>query len=82
MAEVLGVNNGLMVKHVARKSAAAVAGLQALDVILKVGNEPVSTLSKWDRILRANQGKTIQVTILRDKKQQTIPLDVSTKRRG
>ena len=41
MAEYLGVPNGLMVKQVARKSEAAVAGLKAFDVILKVGTEPV-----------------------------------------
>ena len=82
MAEVLGVKNGLMVKHVARRSAAFAAGFRALDVILKVGSEPVTSVSSWDRVLRAYQGKTVQVTILRDRKQQTVTLDVSTKRHG
>ena len=39
MAEYLGVQSGLMVKQVARKSEAAAAGLKAFDVILKVGAE-------------------------------------------
>ncbi|MGD0628702.1 MAG: PDZ domain-containing protein [Terracidiphilus sp.] len=79
MAEYLGVPNGLMVKQVAHKSEAATAGLKAFDVILKVGNDPVLTLSDWDRALRSNQGKPVQVTILRDKKQQTLTLQVDSK---
>jgi membrane-associated protease RseP (regulator of RpoE activity) len=82
MAEYLGVQNGLMVKQVARKSEAAAAGLRAFDVILKVGSEPVTNVSGWDRALRANQGKQVQVIILREKKQQTLTLQVDSKRRG
>ncbi len=80
MADYLGVNSGLMVKQVARRSEAAAAGLKAFDVILKVGNEGVSTVSDWERALRSNQGKPVQVTILRDKKQQTLTLQVDSKR--
>ena len=81
MADYLGVVSGLMVKQVARRSEAAAAGLKAFDVILKVGSEGVATVSDWERALRANQGKPVQVTILRDKKQQTITLQVDSKRR-
>jgi membrane-associated protease RseP (regulator of RpoE activity) len=82
MSEYLGVQSGLMVKQVARKSEAAAAGLKAFDVILKVGQDPINTLADWDRSLRANQGKPVQVTILRDKKQQTVTLQVDSKRHG
>jgi len=82
MAEYLGVPSGLMVKQVARKSEAASAGLKAFDVILKVGSENINTLSDWDRALHANQGKPVQVTILRDRKQQTVTLQVDSKHRG
>jgi membrane-associated protease RseP (regulator of RpoE activity) len=79
MAEYLGVPSGVMVKQVAHKSEAATAGLRAFDVILKVGSDAVTTLADWDRSLRANQGKPVQVTILRDKKQQTLTLQVDSK---
>lgn len=79
MAEYLGVPNGLMVKQVAHKSEASAAGFKAFDVILKVGSDAVTTLSDWDRALRANQGKPVQVTILRDRKQQTLTLQVDSK---
>ena len=82
MADFLGVHCGVMVKQVARKSEAAAAGLKAFDVILKVGNETMTTPADWDRALRANQGKPVQVTILRDKKQQTLTLQVDSKHRG
>src|SRR6202044_3935738 len=57
MADYLGVQSGLMVKQVARKSEAAAAGLKAFDVILKVGVDSIATSADWDRSLRSNQGK-------------------------
>jgi C-terminal processing protease CtpA/Prc len=82
MAEYLGVQSGLMVKQVARKSEAAASGLKAFDVILRVGPESINTVSDWARALQSNQGRSVQVTILRDKKQQTVTLQVDSKRRG
>ena len=79
MAEYLGVESGLMVKQVARKSDAATAGLKAFDIIIKVGAEQITNLAGWDRALRSNQGRPVQVTILRDKKQQTVTLQVDSK---
>ncbi|MGD0732384.1 MAG: PDZ domain-containing protein [Terracidiphilus sp.] len=79
MAEYLGVPSGLMVKQVARKSEAAVAGFKAFDVILKVGQEAIANMAAWDRALRENQGKPVQVTILRDRKQETLTLQVDSK---
>jgi len=80
-AEYLGVPSGLMVKGVAKKSEAYSAGFKAKDVILKVGNDAVTTLADWDRALRSNQGKQVQVTILRDGRQQTLMLQVDSKRK-
>jgi len=67
---------------VARKSEAAAAGFKAFDVILKVGADSINTSADWDRDLRSNVGKPVQVTILRDKKQQTLTLQVDSKHRG
>ena len=79
MAEYLGVASGLMVKQVARKTEADTAGLKAFDVILKVGPDTIATIADWDRALHANQGKPVQLTILRDKKQQILTLQVDSK---
>ncbi len=79
MAEYLGVAGGLMVKQVARKSEAEAAGLRAFDVILKVGADSILTSADWDRALRSNEGKPVQLTVLRDKKQQMLTLQVDSK---
>jgi serine protease Do len=82
MADYLGIQNGLMVKQVARKSEAAAAGMKAFDVILKVGADSIATVSDWDRSMRANQGKAVQITILRDKRPQTLTLQVDSKKKS
>ena len=82
MAAYLGVPSGLMVKQVAHKSAAEAAGLRAFDVILKVGDESIATSADWDRALRASQGQPVPVVILRDKKQQTLTMQVMKKHRA
>ena len=82
MADYLGVTNGVMVKQVARKSEAAAAGLKPHDVIVKVGTDAINTTADWDRALRANQGRPVQVTILRDRKQQTVSLQVDSKHKS
>jgi len=82
MADYLGIQSGLMVKQVARKSEAAAAGMKAFDVILKVGTESIATVSDWERSMRTNQGKAVQVTVLRDKKQTTLTLQVDSKKKS
>lgn len=78
MAEYLGIKSGLMIKQVARKSEADAAGLKAFDIVLKIGGEPIATTADWDRTLRANQNKTVQVVVLRDRRQQTLTLQVDS----
>lgn len=80
MAQYMGVPSGVMVRQVAKRSEAAAAGLKAFDVILKVGAEPIANTAAWDRALRSNEGKPVQVTVLRDRKQQTLTLQVDSKR--
>jgi serine protease Do len=82
MADYMGVQSGVMVKQVARKSAAEAAGLKAFDVIIKVGSDSVDTTADWDRALRSNEGKSVQIIVLRDKKQQTLNLQVASRKRG
>jgi len=77
-ADYLGIPAGLMVKQVARKSEAAASGLKPKDVILKVGADPITNLSSWDRALRANQGKPVQITIMRGEKQMVLTLQVDS----
>ena len=78
-ADFLGLSGGVMIKSVARKSAADAAGLKAHDVVLEIGGEGVVTSSDWERLLRASEGKPVQVTILRDRTKQLVLLQVTGK---
>jgi uncharacterized protein YdhG (YjbR/CyaY superfamily) len=78
-ADFLGIQSGILVRQVARKSEAEAAGFKAKDVILKVGLDAIKTTADWDRALRSNQNKPVQVTILRDGKQQVLNLQVDSK---
>jgi len=80
MADFLGVAGGVMIKSVARKSAADVAGLRPHDVILQVAGENVVTSSDWERLLRSSEGKPVQVEIMRDRLKQLVLLQVDGKR--
>ena len=64
MADFLGVTGGVMIKSVARRTAAEVAGLRPHDVVLAVGGEAVVTSSDWERLLRSSEGKPVQVEII------------------
>jgi serine protease Do len=79
-ADFLGITGGVLIKSVAHKSAADVAGLRSHDVVLEVGGEAVVTTSDWERLLRTAEGKPVQVEILRDRMKQLVLLQVDGKR--
>jgi S1-C subfamily serine protease len=79
MSDYLGLQNGLMVKSILKKSEAENAGLKSHDIILKVGNDSIATIADWERALHLNQDKPVAVVILRDKKQITLVLQVDSK---
>lgn len=74
---------GLLVKSVDGKSPAAAAGLKAGDIVLKINEDAMGTRADWERVLRANQGKQVQLTVLREKKQQQLSMQAgSLKKKG
>ena len=76
LADYFGVKDGqgLLVKRVAENSPASSAGLKAGDVITKVNGEAVPTLNTWVKTIHANRGKQVQVTIVRNHKEQILSL--------
>jgi len=74
LADYFGAKNGVLVGNVFSNSPAAAAGLKAADVIQKVNGRPIVTLSDWEKAIRANHGKQVQVTIIRDRKEQTLTM--------
>ncbi len=80
LANYIGVTQGtgLLVRSVDSKSPAATAGLKEYDVVLKINQDPLSTRADWERKLRENYGKSVQLTIVRDRKQQTLTMQAGT----
>jgi serine protease Do len=80
LAEYFGVRggSGMLVGNVFPNSPAAVAGLKAADIIQKVNGQPIVSLNDWERAIRANHGKQIKVTLIRDKKEQTLTMVAGT----
>lgn len=74
LAAQLGLadNNGVVVTAVPAGSEAAKAGLTVHDVVLKVGDRPVIKSEKFHEIVKAEQGKDVQVHVVRQGKPATL----------
>jgi serine protease Do len=76
LAEYFGdkEGSGLLVESIEDNSPAAVAGLKVGDVIVKVNDDVVGTRGEWLRAIHANRGKSVQVTVLRNKHEQVLTM--------
>ena len=79
LSDYFGVphSQGVLVRSVEKGSPAEAAGLKAGDVIVKVNNEPVHDMADWRQAMRARAGR-IPVTVVRDKHEQTIVMNVAS----
>jgi serine protease Do len=84
LAEFFGAQGsaGLLVRSVDTNSPAAIAGLRAGDVVVKVNSVSVASGSDWSKTIHENRGRPVPVVILRDKKEQTLTLTPDTKKRS
>jgi S1-C subfamily serine protease len=82
LADYFGVRDGLglLVKHVSDNSPASRAGIKAGDVITKANGQKIATLSEWMKMLHSNRGKLIQLTLIRNRKEQTATLEAGGKK--
>ena len=76
LAEYFGAQgkNGLLVRSVDANSPAAVAGLRAGDVVVRVNAVAITTSGDWVRIMRDNKGRAIPVVVLRERREQTLTM--------
>lgn len=76
LADYFGVKDGtgLLVDSVFENTPAATAGLKAADIILKVNGQPIVSVNDWSKAIRNNRGKQVQVTVMRNKKEQTLTM--------
>ena len=73
LAQYFGVKQGVLVRSVARGSAAEKAGVKAGDILLSMGDQPIKTPDDFHRSIRPGNSK-IAVAIMRDHKQISVNL--------
>ena len=87
LASYFGVKQGkgVLVREVVVGSAAEKAGLKAGDVIVAVDGKSVATVTELRQALESNPSKEehkVNLTIVRDRHEQTVPIELETLRPG
>jgi S1-C subfamily serine protease len=84
LAQFFGVSSGggLLVRSVAANSPAEQAGIHAGDVVLRADSKQVASTADWAKAIKNSRGQPMSVTVLRDKKEQTVTLKPDAKKRS
>ena len=84
LAGYFGVKDGrgLLVHEVDENSPAALAGLHAGDVVVRVNGQMVSSKSEWSRSLRDSKGHPVSLTVVRSRGEQTLVMVPDAKHRS
>ncbi|HEV2114779.1 MAG TPA: PDZ domain-containing protein, partial [Terriglobales bacterium] len=78
LGDFFGVKNGqgVLVRSVEKGSPAEHAGFRAGDVIVRVGDRPVSDTSDWRNAMRQRRSGSVPIGVIREHKSLTIPFAV------
>jgi len=83
LAEFFGVKEGVLVRFVNQKTPAERAGLKAGDVVVKVNGTPVTTPREiTGLVMRSNRKKAIAFTVVRNKKEVSLNVEIAEDRVG
>jgi membrane-associated protease RseP (regulator of RpoE activity) len=82
LGEFFGVKNGngVLVRSVEKGSRAEKAGFHAGDVIVKVNDQSVHDTSDFTRAVKSRTGDSVNVGVVRDKKEQNLTLALPTRK--
>ncbi len=72
LAQYFGVKEGVLVRSVLKGSAAEKAGIKAGDVIVRLDDAQVAMPADISNRVRLLRGKSVQVTLMRDRKEMTV----------
>jgi serine protease Do len=84
LGDFFGVKDGkgVLVRSVEKGSRGEKSGFRAGDVIVKVNSEPVHDSSDFTHALRSSSGSSAAVTVMREKREQTLTLSLPEKDSG
>jgi serine protease Do len=76
LADFFGARNGqgVLVRSVEKGSLAEKAGFHAGDVVVRINGAPINDAGDFSHALRSRKETTVSVTVIRDKKEQTLTL--------
>ena len=84
LGEFFGVKGGqgVLVRSVEKGSRAEQAGIRAGDVIVKINGSAVNDCSDFSRLLRLRTSTKATVVVMRDRREQTLTLNLPEKHTG
>jgi serine protease Do len=84
LGDFFGARNGqgVLVRSVDKGSRAEKAGFRAGDVIVRVNDEPIHDAGDFTHALRGRKENAVQISIIRDKKEQTLTLSLPERRQS
>ena len=84
LGDYFGVKNGggVLVRSVEKGSRAEQAGFRAGDVVIRVNGSAVNDASDFTRLLRARTESKASVTVMRDRKEQTLTIALPEPKRS
>jgi serine protease Do len=82
LAQYFGVKEGVLVRSVNKNSAGEKAGIKAGDVITRADDAHIATPADLSSRIRSAHGKTVPLTIMRDRKEMNITVSVEDEDRG
>jgi serine protease Do len=84
LGDFFGAKNGqgVLVRSVEKGSCAEKAGFRAGDVIVKVNGESITDSSDFGHALRSRKDNTATISVIRDKKEQTITLTLPERKQS
>jgi len=82
LGDFFGVKDGkgVLVRMVEKGSRGDKAGFRPGDVVVKVNNEPVHDTSDFTHAIHSSSSHTAAITVMRDKKEQTLTLTLPEKK--
>jgi serine protease Do len=84
LGDFFGAKNGqgVLVRSVEKGSRADKAGFRAGDVIVKINGEPIRDSGDFTHALRSRKDNTASLSVIRDKKEQTITISLPERKQS